>query len=178
MRLGAIILSGGASSRMGADKAQLLWLGQRAVDRIVRLAGECGSELVVTAGSNDYGYPYVADDILGGGPVGGILAGARVLHSASCRRALILAVDAPMVERSSLVPLLQAEPPGAAFEHLHLPIVLDLSAIPEEAVAGWPIARLIERAGLLRIPCPMQNIESMRGANTPEERQEQLRCLK
>ena len=34
VKLGAIILTGGASSRMGADKAEALWLGVRAVDRV------------------------------------------------------------------------------------------------------------------------------------------------
>ena len=37
MSLGALILTGGASSRMGEDKALLEWGGVRAVDRLVAL---------------------------------------------------------------------------------------------------------------------------------------------
>ena len=45
MQLGAIILSGGASSRMGVDKAAMDWLGRRAVDRVADLAFEVGASI-------------------------------------------------------------------------------------------------------------------------------------
>ncbi|HEY0651236.1 NTP transferase domain-containing protein, partial [Phenylobacterium sp.] len=50
MALGVVILTGGASSRMGADKAALLWGGRRAVDRLADLARELGAAAVLTSG--------------------------------------------------------------------------------------------------------------------------------
>jgi len=160
---------------MGSDKARLDWLGQRAVDRVAQLALTCGAHPVITGGPGDYGLPFFADDDRDGGPVGGILKGGRALQDAGCHRALILAVDAPLILMDDLVPLLVATGPGAAFETLHLPMVLDLMSMPNHAVAGWSVARFIEQAGLLRIACSPESFERLRGANTPGERRDQLR---
>src|SRR4051794_11241884 len=58
MELGALILTGGASSRMGVDKAAAAWSGVRAVDRVVALAKALGAQPVLTAGAVDYGYSF------------------------------------------------------------------------------------------------------------------------
>jgi len=170
MDLGVIILTGGRSSRMGADKAALVWDGQRAVDRLAHLARELGAAVVVTAGAQDYGLPVAAEDPPGGGPVAGIVAGAEALRGQGCVRGLVLAVDAPTIGPGDLQPLLDAPAPGAAFAGLHLPLVLQLTALPAAAGAGWPMARLIDQAGLSRIACPPAAWARLRGANTPEER--------
>ena len=177
MALGAMILTGGASSRMGSDKAQALWQGVRAVDRVADLAQQCGARPVITVGGGDYGHPFVADDAENAGPVGGVIAGARILAQGGCARALILAVDAPTLEVADLQMLLAEPGPGAAFEGLHLPMVLDIAALPVEAVAGWPLARLAEHAGLRRIACPAERIDRIRGANTPAEQASLLHRL-
>ena len=170
MTLGAIILTGGASSRMGVDKAEALWLGVRAVDRVAAIAADCGAEPVITVGARDHGLAFVADDAVGGGPVGGVIAGARALKAAGCTRALILAVDAPTLWAADLAVLLAAPEPGAAFTGLHLPMVLSLAAMPDDALASWPLARLADRAGVRRYECPQDSLARVRGANTPAER--------
>ncbi|HET6970571.1 MAG TPA: NTP transferase domain-containing protein [Phenylobacterium sp.] len=170
VKLGAAILVGGASSRMGADKAQLDWGGRRAVDWLADLAAEAGADPIVTVGGGDYGLLQVADSEPAGGPVAGLVAAIAALRSAGCQRMLALAVDAPTARRADLEPLLTAPPPGAAFEGLHLPLVLDLAAAPDGAGGGWPIARFVERAGLARLPCAPEAHERLRGANTPQER--------
>jgi MobA-like NTP transferase domain len=50
MRFGAMILCGGASSRRGADKGALDWLGRRAIDRVADLSAQSGATAVVTVG--------------------------------------------------------------------------------------------------------------------------------
>ena len=177
MQLGAIILSGGASSRMGVDKAAMDWLGRRAVDRVADLAVEVGAQIVVTVGVTDYGLPLVAEETPMGGPVGGVLAGAQALRDAGCLRALVLAVDAPSLAAQDLTPLLAAGAAGAAYEGLHLPLVVALGALPPDARADWPMARLAERAGVIRLAAPNQAQARLRGANTPQEREALLEEL-
>lgn len=166
--LGAIILCGGASRRMGRDKAALDWDGRRAVDRVADLARGGGAQVLVTAGG-DLGLPWVADDAAGAGPVGGVLAGARALGTS---RLLVLAVDAPTITPDDLAPLLAT---GGYYEGLPVPMVLDAAALPPDAEAGWPLRRLVERAGLVALPVPEDALARLRGANTPEERDALLR---
>jgi len=177
MALGVVILTGGASSRMGADKAAQDWAGRRAVDRLVELAQALGAKAVVTAGVTDYGLARAVEDPPGGGPVAGLAAGAAALSTAGCVRALVLAADAPTITVGDLAPLLAAPAPGAAYEGLHLPLVIHLGALPADQVHGWPMGRLVEKAGLARLPAPPSAADRLRGANTPAEREMLLRRL-
>jgi molybdopterin-guanine dinucleotide biosynthesis protein A len=82
----------------------------------------------------------------------------------------VLAVDAPTLTPDDLAPLLAAPGPGAAYEDLHLPVVLDLAALPSEPTAGMALKRLLALAGVVRLPVPPGAHARLRGANTPEER--------
>lgn len=170
---GVLILTGGGSRRMGRDKAALDWDGVRAVDRLAALARDLGAEQVLTVGA-DHGLPFIPDPEPGAGPVGGVLAGAAALRATGLMRALVLAVDAPTLTARDLAPLLAADAPGAAFEGLPLPMVLELAALPHDAEAGWPLRRLVERAGLAVVTRPAEAEARLRGANTPEEMAELL----
>ncbi len=172
------MLTGGGSVRMGVDKATVDWLGVTAVERVAALAASVGATLIFTVGGLPYGLPHVADETPGGGPVGGILAGAAVLRSLGCDRALILAVDAPTLRLEDLQPLIASAGAGAVFEGLHLPMVVDLSALPVDARADWPIGRLVDQAGLQRLECADAARPRIRGANTPLEREALLDRLR
>ena len=169
MTFGAIILVGGASSRMGTDKAVLDWGGRRAVDRVADLALEVGAAQVMTAGG-DYGLPFVDDPSPLAGPVSGVLAAAAALRSAGLTRILVLAVDAPTLRADDVTPLLAAGSPGAAYAGFPLPVVIELPALSSDAKPDWPLRRLIERSEVLRLPCPPDLTRRLRGANTPAER--------
>jgi len=175
--LGALVLTGGGSTRMGTDKAAISWLGRRAVDRVAATAQALGAAPVLTVGARDYGHPFVADATPGAGPVGGVLAGAQALRARGCDRALVLAVDAPTVTPEDLAPLLAAAARAAAYEGLHLPLVMALAAVAPDAQAGWPMARLLEAAGAVRLACPAQARLRLRGANTPQEQEQLLAAL-
>ena len=166
---GALILTGGGSRRMGRDKAALDWGGVRAVDRVAALARAAGAQSVLTVGA-DLGLPWIADPEPGAGPVGGVIVGVAALRAQGLIRALVLAVDAPTLTAQDLAPLLVAPTPGAAFDGLPLPMMLELSALPADAEAGWPLRRLVERAGLAVLAVPAEAEARLRGANTPEER--------
>lgn len=166
---GVLILTGGSSRRMGRDKAALDWGGVRAIDRVAAVAQALGAHSVLTVGA-DLGLPWIADPQPGAGPVGGVLAGAAALKALGLERALILAVDAPTLTAADLAPLLDAPAPGGAYDGLPLPMVINLSALPVDAAPGWPLRRLVERAGLAVLALPADAEARLRGANTPDER--------
>lgn len=167
--LGAIILTGGASRRMGTDKAAQLWDGRRAVDLVAELARSLGAKVVVSAGDGEFGLPRASDPAPLSGPVAGVLAGIALLRG-QVERVLVLAVDAPTIKPEDLAPLLAAGGVGAAFDDQPLPMVLDISAVPKDVQDDWPLRRFVARAGLIQIPLDLELLPRLRGANTPEER--------
>jgi molybdopterin-guanine dinucleotide biosynthesis protein A len=173
-RLGVVILTGGASRRMGTDKAAQDWGGRRAVDRVADLARAIGAVRIVSAGDGDYGLERAPDPAPQSGPVAGVLAGVAALGEA-VDRVLVLAVDAPTLTAADLAPLLAAAAPGATYEGLPLPMVMIVGAAPLDAEHDWPLRRLAERSGLSGIPVSPDAAARIRGANTPEEREALLR---
>lgn len=165
--LGAAILVGGGSRRMGRDKALIEWDGRRAVDLVADLARQAGAEMVITAGG-DYGLPFVLDRVSGSGPVGGLRAALSVLAGRGAARALVLAVDAPTLRPEWLVALIEGPAPGAAFAGYPLPMTIDVAAAPD-LEDDAPLRRFIDRAGLSILPIPAGAEPHLRGANTPSE---------
>jgi molybdopterin-guanine dinucleotide biosynthesis protein A len=172
--LNAIILTGGASRRMGQDKAVQLWGGRRAIDLVADLARALGAGRILTSGEDDFGLERVRDPAPHSGPVAGVLSGLAALAEAP-GRVLVLAVDAPTLRAADLAPLLAPDGPGAMFEGFPLPMVIDPVAAPADAMADWPLRRLAERAGLTRIAPPPEAAVRIRGANTSEEQLHLLR---
>jgi molybdopterin-guanine dinucleotide biosynthesis protein A len=158
---------------MGADKALLDWGGARAVDLVAGLAQAAGAAAIVVAGG-DLGWPFVDDG--GQGPVGGVLAGVRRLAEDSLMRAVVLAVDAPTLSIADIAPLIAAPTPGAVYQDFPLPMAIAFAALPAEAEASWPLERLIDRAGLGRLPAPRDARARLKGANTPAEHAKLMRA--
>lgn len=174
-RLGAIILTGGASRRMGTDKALQPWGRVRAIDRVVALARSAGAVRIVTAGEGDFGLPRAPDPAPFSGPVAGVLAGLALLGEA-LDRILILAVDAPTLTAEDLAPLLDTPGPGAAFAGFPVPMVIDPAAVPADIGQDWPLRRLVERAALAQLAVAADAADRIRGANTPAERARLLKA--
>jgi molybdopterin-guanine dinucleotide biosynthesis protein A len=169
MTFGALILSGGASSRMGRDKGLQVWNGARAVDQVFATAKLAGASPVFTIGGVNYGLPHILEPEPRSGPVGGVLLGAQHLRRCGCELMLVLAVDAPSLKLVDVQSLLAHAGPGAAFEKLHLPFVVRLDALPPSPEAGARLTWLLEASGVDRLPCPPGAEARIRGANTPEE---------
>lgn len=95
-RLAGLVLCGGDSRRMGADKARLPVGGTPlAVHVARRLEPVCETVLLASGDGERYGdlgYPQVADVQEGGGPLAGIIAGLEV---ATTELVAVVAVDMP-----------------------------------------------------------------------------------
>jgi len=164
--LAAIVLAGGRSSRMGRDKATLVWAGELAVRRVARLARAAGAAQVMVAGG-DHGLPFIPDPVAHAGPVGGLLAAAAAMPDAA--RLLVLAVDAPTLSPLDLAPLLAAPAAGAVYRGQPLPMLIARHALPAALDPGTPLRRLAEIAGLAELSPEAAALARLRGANTPAE---------
>ncbi len=95
-----VLLTGGASRRLGRDKSTLVFHGETLAARAARvLAAVC--DPVVEAGPGVSGLVAVQEDPPGAGPLAGVLAAVELLGVTG--PVLLLACDMPFVE----VPLLE-----------------------------------------------------------------------
>ncbi len=108
----AVLLAGGASRRLGRDKATLMVPGPEGPEPLwrhqLRTLSELGPAEVLLSGPARPGFPEglrcVPDAVPGTGPVGGL---AATLATARSQRVLVLAIDLPMVPEVFLRELLE-----------------------------------------------------------------------
>jgi molybdopterin-guanine dinucleotide biosynthesis protein A len=92
--MAGVLLTGGASRRMGTDKAQLVVNGETLAARSARvLASVC--DPVVEVGTGVSGLPAVPEEPAGAGPLVALLAGVGALGAP--RSVILLACDLPNV---------------------------------------------------------------------------------
>jgi molybdopterin-guanine dinucleotide biosynthesis protein A len=160
--LAGVILCGGRSSRMGADKATIRFEGMTLLARAVaRLDGVCDPVLIARGGTSATmtGREAIADAVPNAGPLGGLVAGLR--HSPH-RLLAVVAVDLPWVDPGLIrmladligdrdVALCET---GVGVEPLHAVYSTSILAVAETALAGpdRSLRRLIGAANALRIP--------------------------
>jgi len=131
------VLAGGRSSRMGTDKASLVFRGRPLVAHALEILSGAGLDSSIAGARVALGgyAPVVEDAEPGLGPLGGI---ATALASTAARWAIFLAVDLPLLP-SSLVRFLltDAQTNGSAVTLVSLagfvqtfPVVLDRAVLP------------------------------------------------
>ncbi|PZO97414.1 MAG: molybdenum cofactor guanylyltransferase [Corynebacterium urealyticum] len=129
--LGIVVLAGGKSTRMGADKAQVTVDGRRLIDRLWEsLPDHCPR---VAVAPQKLGVPTVSENPPFGGPVAGIAAGLRELDT---EWVAVLAVDAP--GSAALLPQLAATIGGA-----DCAVVVNAEGFDEPLCALWRRASLL-----------------------------------
>jgi molybdopterin-guanine dinucleotide biosynthesis protein A len=108
-----LLLTGGASSRLGVPKAELRRAGERLADRGARVLGAvCAPAVEVGPGCSPL--PAVREDPPGAGPLAAVVAGAAALaERGAAGPVLVLAVDAPFVEVELLAWLAEHPAPGS-----------------------------------------------------------------
>lgn len=141
--VGALVLAGGASRRMGRDKAWLTLEGVPLLRRVVDLVAQVAT-LVVVAAAPGQDLPALPEGVLrvddpierhGRGPLVGILAGLAALDAGGVEIAVVSSCDA------------------AGLELAHLHFVLERLAARPDAAGVVPVeaGRLHPLAGALRV---------------------------
>ena len=182
-RLQALILAGGASSRMGTAKDRIVYRdGQTELERLHQLCLSCGVPAFVSISGARTGDPFpapvITDRFLGLGPAGAIASAFLAQPDVAW---LVLACDLPLLDRTTLDRLIEARDPVRTATALQGPG----REWPEPLVAIYePRAypRLLQFLGLgyscprkLLINSPVKVVEledatPLTNANTPDER--------
>jgi molybdenum cofactor guanylyltransferase len=84
MRVTAIILAGGKSSRMGRDKGLSEYGGMPLIDYSISTCKKITNDILISTRNPEYsrfGYPLVADNFKDKGPMGGLEATLSVSHT-------------------------------------------------------------------------------------------------
>jgi len=178
-----LVLSGGASSRMGQDKGVLDFRGSPQVQNAFGLLGSVCDEVYVSvreqpAGDSPYaGLPLITDRFIGIGPAGGILSAMHEFPGAAW---LVLGCDMPFVTKELLFTLKRER------EALKLATAFrsGTNGLPEPLCACYEPAsrylfhshlatgkvsarRLLSRARVKLLDPPDQSL--LENVNTPEE---------
>lgn len=191
--LGVAVLAGGASARMGADKALLRGRpgGPTMIETVVARLKEAGlaPDLLVTNNPASFaflGVPMQPDEIPGAGPMGGIYT---ALVRLPCERALVVGCDMPLL-CPGLLQYMAGLPDDAdalvprwrdAEGHLHVETLhaiysgrckelirkrIEAGRLTVRALLDEVSVRYLDE-GEMRRHDP--GLESFRNANTPEE---------
>lgn len=111
--MGAIVLAGGASRRMGQDKAKLRFRGSSLLEQVFQTLSEITPEIVVVGGDpTEYALPpacFLPDLFPGEGPLGGLLTGLEALGEGWH---WVVACDMPLVKVEVLRALESAKEEG------------------------------------------------------------------
>ena len=105
-KIGAIVLAGGQSSRMGSEKGLVPFCGKPMVQWVLEALHPLVSDMVIVANDPGYqmfGYRVVPDDFKEMGPVAGLCTGLR---ASRCEINFVLGCDMPLISSSLLQYLL------------------------------------------------------------------------
>lgn len=172
----AILLAGGYSARMGTDKAELPFGGVRLIEYQARRLRGLGIRDIVAAGYAGpvEGTRFVPDIYPHRGPLSGVHAGLCAIENP---RALVLAVDTPLVPEALLRDLLREHQGGvtiAAHAGKTEPLIgvydRALAPVCEELLRGGRTAmrKLLDRAAV-RLVAYTGDTMLLANCNTPED---------
>jgi molybdopterin-guanine dinucleotide biosynthesis protein A len=93
-----IVLAGGKSSRMGADKGLMVFCGKPLVQYSIDILSFFCNRILISSNNpayNSFGHEIVADQIAGAGPMGGI---AACLGKSNTELNLVISCDMPLAD--------------------------------------------------------------------------------
>ena len=175
MRVVGARLAGGASPRMGRDKAGLVLAGQTRAERALGVLRQVSSAQVILGHGRGCPpeVPRLPDEEAGAGPSAGLRA---LLASGLGDRYVVLPVDMPDVRAEHLALLIAAcgAQRAACFVRGHdatalepLPCVLDAAA--QLAPGERSLQALLQANHPARVPLPEEGPDPLRNLNLPKD---------
>ncbi|MGI9278124.1 MAG: NTP transferase domain-containing protein [Endozoicomonas sp.] len=173
-----LVLAGGQSSRMGQDKAHLVWQNIPLFQHMQNLLHESGVDEVLLSGAQ-FGSKALVDKIPGKGPLSGIHAAIESLPDGV--NLLVVPVDMPLLPPEACKKLVSstAEKGSAVmFETFSLPLILPVNSQLRAAVNNalssqdhkdYSLRRLFDRLHGVAIPLPDEMEVRFQNTNTPDE---------
>ena len=171
-----VVLASGQSSRMGEDKALLMWDGTPLYQHMAQLL-TCAGARTVLINRSGTGQECVADIYPGRGPLSGIHAAlSRCFHEAL----MIVPVDMPLLKPEYLR-MLVSRFDGVRplqFETYSLPLLLPVNdrvrqsveqAITSDNRRNYALWRLFEALDGQTLPVPDGHQTNFANTNTPQE---------
>lgn len=185
MDFSAVILAGGASQRMGTDKAWLRVAGRPLISRQIELARAVGAAEVFISGRPEVDYsqtecPVLFDRFACAGPLAGI---ERALGACSESLLLVLPVDLPALDETTLATLLvecslvtgaiptldgQIEPLVAFYPKSAHPISVSLLTSGQNAVRDFAVA-CVNRKQAVLVPFGLESGPVFQNCNSPSD---------
>ena len=172
-----LVLAGGRSSRMGENKAHLIWDGIPLYQHMMALLDQAGVSRIMVSGEG-YGSHSVPDELPGRGPLSGIHAALSELDDGE--QLLVVPVDMPLLPVEALMTLADQQQP-CCFEGYTLPMLLPVTPLLRQWVIecintqdhrNYSIWRLHRNLQGTTIPLPEHLAERFSNANTPEDWQQ------
>ena len=133
-----LLLAGGKSSRMGTNKAELLYEGRSFLENIIEKAKHIGLQKIYLSGyqENYEGAQVVYDIYPEIGPLGGIHAG---LYHVKTKYCMILPVDIPQIPVSFLEALIEVHQQQILDSKLEkLPLLVERDGFMEPLIGIYP----------------------------------------
>jgi len=183
-KLKGLVLAGGRSTRMGADKALLNWHGLPQRDHIAGLLGKFCTEVYISCRPEQIaeieaaGHKAIVDNYGVTGPMEGILSAMRQYPGAAW---LVVACDLPLVDEELLTQLIaERDTNGIAttfrspFDGLPEPLITIWEPVAFDGLVKWaangykcPRKVLINEPGVKILEAIAS--EKLMNANTPED---------
>ena len=131
-----LLLAGGKSSRMGTNKAELLYEGRSFLENIIEKAKCLGlKELYISGYQGNYEDVHVVYDIYPKiGPLGGLHAGLTNAQTSYC---LVLPVDIPQIPVTFLDELIKIHEQGTIDKEM--PLLVEREGFLEPLIGIYPV---------------------------------------
>lgn len=165
--IAGLVLAGGASARMGTDKALILWRGRTLLDHSKAALETAGAAAVFIAGRPEMPGG-LADDEPEAGPARAILSAAKTLAAQGWTRLLVVPVDMPGLTGPLLAALAREPERAYAYKDTALPLYLPLAALNDRACGARSVKALLDACGAQRLARP-ESPAVLFNVNTPED---------